>query len=344
MRPFVQLIGKKKGTRRSGSLWWGVFADVLISSLMLLTGIVIIVAITTLQIQNLLSVGQTASILSFSVKAMIGLVLLIAGGYRIMRTLWDVGPSAERRGAIVSLARDVELLNELQSRRSEMPNVPDFHSLEKTAGKHLKYQLSHGRLSFFGLWATGLLTLAFVVVSTILVLHSVQSVTAGKTDWAAIVFTSVHLLATSWQILQFIKLLLRNSGLGPTRIELGELPLVVGKNYRLFISQRGRIPIKMLDVELICLERATFSQGTDIRTETKTVFEQRLLRKRGIALSADRPFESDFELPIPAAAMHSFLSINNQVSWRIRVTCLAKGWPKFERQIPIVICPPSVAA
>jgi hypothetical protein len=107
----------------------------------------------------------------------------------------------------------------------------------------------------------------------------------------------------------------------------------------LILFQPGRLRLKLLEVVLICQEEATFSQGTSIQTERKTVFEQRLLRQRGVELKANRPFECELELLLPDNAMHSFSSANNRVLWKIIVQGSARGWPDFQQTFPIVVHP-----
>jgi hypothetical protein len=97
--------------------------------------------------------------------------------------------------------------------------------------------------------------------------------------------------------------------------------------------------LKLLEVVLLCQEEATFSQGTNIQTERKTVYEQRLLRQRGVEVGANQPFECELEFQIPDNAMHSFSSANNRVLWKIIVQGSARGWPGFHQTFPIVVHP-----
>ena len=110
------------------------------------------------------------------------------------------------------------------------------------------------------------------------------------------------------------------------------------------MTQPGRVRLRVIDIVLVCAEEATFRQGTDIRSESRVVYQQRLLRKRGVVVEPNEPFQTDFTLRVPNRAMHSFHAANNKVTWQIVVQCLAKGWPEFRRVFPVLTCPPSQPA
>ena len=129
------------------------------------------------------------------------------------------------------------------------------------------------------------------------------------------------------------------SGLGPTCIEISEHPLFPGKKYGIFLSQAGRMRLKLLELHLVCQEAVTFQEGTDIRTESKTVQQIRILHKTGIRINPDLPFETSAEFALPDNAMHSFQSSHNMISWMILVHGEVEGWPSFERKFPVIVYP-----
>ena len=121
-----RFLGKKKGNRRSGSPQWGIFIDVFVSVSLVLAGVILLVATSTLLVQQ-----QQLGWMSIFARVVFGLLFLGFGVYNLLKTLWLIGTSAERRGAIVSLARDVELFNELGSEEPSYPNVPSFAMMKR---------------------------------------------------------------------------------------------------------------------------------------------------------------------------------------------------------------------
>ena len=272
-----RLIGKKKGTRQTGSPWWRIFIDVLFSAALVIIGLILIAATITFQVQywNEQPIGW----ISFGTQSLIGILFFGFGLYQTSRTLWLIGASAERRSALVSLARDVELFNELGSEEPALPNVPSPAFAKKEAGRRLNFRLPRQGLGQMTTWISAVMTLTFIVVSTVLVMYCVQSINDGSPRWLLMVLTAIHLLATLFQIYTFMRQLLRSSALGPTRIEISNVPVAPGSNVHLFFSQSGRLFMKLVDIELVCFEQTTFNQGTDIRTEQKPVYRQRIFRR-----------------------------------------------------------------
>ena len=187
-------------------------------------------------------------------------------------------------------------------------------------------------------------TIGFVVLDTILISTAIASWRKGETDWFEAGLALPITFAACWSIYQFIRQLLKLTGIGQTFLEIADYPLFPGQTYRAFISQYGRVRLRRLDVCLICQEEATFNQGTDIMTEQATVLDQRLLRRRGIWVTPGNPFEAEFDFSIPAEGMHSFKSQNNRIQWKIVVSAQAKNWPLLKRVFAISVHPASQLA
>ena len=93
---------------------------------------------------------------------------------------------------------------------------------------------------------------------------------------------------------------------------------------------------------LVCEEEATYRQGTDIRTESRRVYEQRIATFGNFRIEPIEPFQTTETIAIPAAAMHSFHSTHNSVHWRLLVSGEVSGWPPFSRGFPVVVHPGDV--
>ena len=139
--------------------------------------------------------------------------------------------------------------------------------------------------------------------------------TVPQQPWLAGGLLLVFVPAAGWSVFHFFRQLIKLAGIGPTSVELSKYPLTPGNTYKLFLSQTGRVRLQLLKVELICEEHVTYNQGTDIRTETVVVFSNRLMRQRGVSLTAGRAFETELEFELLASVMHSFNSTNNRVQW-----------------------------
>ena len=243
-----------------------------------------------------------------------------------------------RRSAIVSRAGDFELLNEIRRRRDDTPTVPlDKH--RPVRGENLRFQLIPSRRNLWGFVSATVISFLFVPLATILILTSVAAWQADSIDWLATGFAIPISLAAAWSIYNLFRQLLALTGVGPPALEVSRFPFVVGEDYHFHLSQPGRVRLKLLDVVLVCQEEATFNDGTDVRTERKTVYEQRLLRKRGVNVRPAEPFIADFDMTLPKLAMHSFKSDNNRVLWKIVIRGMASGWPQQERNFAISVLP-----
>jgi len=170
-------------------------------------------------------------------------------------------------------------------------------------------------------------------------LTAIASWRSFSIDWLATGLSIPITLAAGWSIFNLFRQLLALTGIGPPLLEVSKFPFVAGENYQFHLAQPARVRLRLLDVTLVCMEEATYNEGTDIRTERKTVYEQRLLRKRGIDVQPSEPFEADFEMGLPKHAMHSFKSPNNRVLWKIVIHGAAKGWPRQERNYTISVLP-----
>jgi hypothetical protein len=262
--------------------------------------------------------------------------MISVGVYWMLAAIWKVGATAERRSAIVNRAGEIELLNELWRSSNALPTVPSPAG-PPPRGRVLKYRMSGSNRSVWWLATAGLFALVSVGLATGLTLQAARAWSAGQTDLLAIVAAIICLSVAAWTVVQFARQLLILTGFGPTLLEISEFPLVPGGVYQLYLEQPGRFRFQVIEVVLVCVEEATFSQGTNVRTEKRKALERRLFRKRGIA--PDQPVQEMFELRLPIEAMHSFVSGNNRIVWKIIVTATVRGWPQFQRTFPVTITP-----
>ena len=338
MSPWRWLFASRRAFSHSRRSWWAGIAETLFAAMLLLSGVVIIAVNMSL----VWIFGRTnlyRPVWMFVLRLVLGFAMIVVGLLRIFATLWKVAASEERKGAIVKSAGEIELLNEVRRHRADLPTVP---ALPKTPvrGTNLRFRLVGSRKKTLALFSTLGLSLIMTVALTLV---SITAYTSLQTtvDWLAFTILVFLVPATLWIVQMFIRQMLRISGMGPTTVELSKHPLHPGDTVQMFLEQPGRLRLNLLDVKLICEEEATFDQGTNIRTERRNVYEQRLMRKRGITIQPNSSFFDQFERQLPSGAMHSFKSANNRVQWKIVVHALAKGWPEFAREFAISVHPTS---
>src|SRR5262249_16348513 len=100
-----------------------------------------------------------------------------------------------------------------------------------------------------------------------------------------------------------------------------------------------QVSMKTLQVWLVCEEEATFTQGTDTRTEVRQAYRRLCFERSDFQIEPAIPFTAPCSVALPADAMHSFQSPHNAVRWKIVVIGEADKWPAFERGFPLVAYP-----
>ncbi|MFK7770425.1 MAG: hypothetical protein AB8B55_24660 [Mariniblastus sp.] len=350
MRRWFSILFRGRPFGGSNPQWWAGVAEAVFAAALFLTGIVLLVVNLTLAVLYSTPEGLYISTGVFILHLTISTALIGIGIYWISRLLWQVGVSAERRGAIATRAGELELLNELRRHREDLPTVPRDHFPPK-AGLVFPFGLAPSPRNVWGLVTSAFFSIILVALATVLSLVVAKSFGANMAHWlpdglwqqnrpwsAALLLIPICVTA-GLAIFQFFRQLIKLTGIGPTSLEISKYPMQPGSGYQISLSQAGRVRLKLLDVTLVCEEQATFNQGTDIRTETRVVYKNQLFRRRGIPLTPAEPFQTQFELSIPNNAMHSFKSQNNRVQWKIVVTGQAKSWPRLRRNFPVSVHP-----
>lgn len=271
-----------------------------------------------------------------TLRVILATCLITVGSYFITSLLWRVGVSRERREALVNRAGEIDLLNEFRRRREDLPTVPIEPPLR---GSKLPFGLPSSHRNLWSLISSAAMSVSLVTIASILFPIAIAKGPSADPRSVAFVFLPIICIAAIWFLYRFFRQLLKLTGIGPSSIELSHYPLFPGSSCRLRLFQPGRIRLKVLTVWLVCQEEATFDQGTDIRTERRDVFRQRLFRKRAVDVSPDKPFAVEFDLAIPEGAIHSFRSANNRIQWKIIVQAEAKKWPTLNRTFRLSVYP-----
>jgi hypothetical protein len=273
--------------------------------------------------------------LIFTVPA--SFVVIGAGG--LLYTLLRWGKSAERRAALAQRVQESELFGGNSRGQSVFASVPPGADMTNSPGTRLKFRLPMVTSPGWALF--GALALCVVVngIVSVLAVVAIRDHVAGKPDWAWTLFTIFFALIGLGTIVVFLRRLWATTGVGPTLVEISEHPLQPGGQYRLFLSQSGRLTVNALRACLTCEEAVTYRQGTNARTETREVFRQELFCRENFEIHGGMPFELEFELSLPAGAMHSFRAEHNEINWSLVVHGEMAGWPDYMRSFPLVVRP-----
>ena len=189
------------------------------------------------------------------------------------------------------------------------------------------------------LFALATASLLWNGIVLIFVVMAIGSFARGEPDWMLAALVIPFIAIGVALVVYFMRQALIATGVGPTRIEISQHPLSPGGEYDAFLSQAGRLTMKSLEVWLACDEKATYRQGTDTRTETRRVYQDRCFLREAFEIHQGLPFESRCQIHVPPGAMHSFAANHNEVSWKLVVKGSVVGWPDYQREFQIVVNP-----
>lgn len=276
----------------------------------------------------------------------IPLSLLLIGSWGLSVGLWRRGKSAERL-AVRGVPLEVLRL-ERRHRESEYPFVPEIRPSAIAPGERSAYRLPAGTAS---VRATTAWLAAALFWNAMLAGLVATAVSRGPLHWSFPLFVipcgAVGIALPAIYVRQ--SRLIR--AMGRTAVEVSAFPLVTGGRFQAYVIQTGRLRLHWFEVLLVCEEEAIFQHGTNLRRESRRVWQKTLLRHEKLEIMPHVPFECEAEFQIPPAAMHSFKSAHNEVRWRLVVRVSAENYPVFERTFPLVVlpgerrrCPPPPAA
>jgi len=264
---------------------------------------------------------------------------LVIGAGGLVFTALQAGTSAERRAALAKRAAGIDLISDAMPSPREYPTVPRDANLINSPGITLAYRLPISASSHWLLLTSIVFSCVLNVLVIVFIVVAINKHVAGQADW---LLTTVTVLLTAlgfWSIYYSARQFRKTTGIGPTSLEISDHPLFPGRRYDIFLTQLGKLSMRSLEVLLVCEEEATFRQGTDVRTERRRVFQERVFCREHFDIEPGMPFEHECRLDIPAVCMHSFQSPHNGISWSLQVTGRVAGWTQFERSFPVVVYP-----
>lgn len=269
---------------------------------------------------------------------------IVIGTGGLVYTLVHWGKSAERRALIAKRSEERILFGLAATHGEEFPSVPKGADLTNSPGTRLRYRLPMTRSPGWILTGSLAFCLLWNGIVAVFVAMALGGHLSGDPDWFLTALLVPFVLIGLGAIYYFLRQLLLATGIGPTFVELSGHPLIPGESYRAFLSQTGRLTIHALHVALVCEESTTYRQGTDTRTETREVFRRRVFSRERFEIERGLPFEVEFDLEVPAGAMHSFAAQHNEINWTLVVEGDVANWPDFRRAFSLIVCPRSAEA
>ena len=344
---WVRLWGKKRGTRMSG--WWvvGSVSEAAFFGALFLLGIVTLTIVVTWQVfwpdSTILPIGFGfwLMVIASSSFIVIGLTAFIL---QISQTL----ASPEMRSALVDRAkRDHKRRAEGLVDDVDLANLPCLANLTDSPGVRLAYRLAIQRGETTPLILSALFATAWNAMLAVLTVLSIQHHLSSRPDWFLTVLLLPFGAVSFYSIRWFFKLFRRQSGIGPTAVEISDLPLLPGEAYQVYLCQYGRCTFNELRLSLVAFEETTYQQGTDVRTERVEINRiaatiDSFSGEPPYGAEPEKPLEMDCHIRLPRDIMHSFQGQHNAVTWKIVVEGNAIKWPSFCRSFPVVVYPRGV--
>lgn len=332
--------GKKRGNRRTGSQLLGTLGEVAFSSALFMLGIV---SLTALVLAQTLSVSPPFPPgFGFWVLVLVLSSFVLLGGGGVVWTILHASATREWRSALARRAANLDLrgtAEEADGPRAVFPNIPSDANLTNSPGIKLSYRLPVVQSPAWRLIFASVFGLIWNISAAVLVFFAMRSILSGRPEWFLVLFIIPFVAVGAWLVRDFVRQMLIHTGIGPTQVEISDHPLHPRTLYQVYLSQGGRLWMRSLALSLVCEEAATYQQGTDLRTETKSVFDRQVFRKADFRIDPGMPFEHQCAVEIPADAVHSFQSEHNAVNWKLVVRGEADAWPPFERAFPVIVHP-----
>jgi hypothetical protein len=272
---------------------------------------------------------------------LIPIPFLTLGAGGLIYTILHWRRSTEHR----SILAQKNPLNHLESSSAAPPppTVPDAGNLTNSPGTHLAFRLPVAAVASWRLFGAILFCALAAVVTIVCAWIAIAHHMRGDADWWLDLFVLPLAGVTAWAATMVARQWAISSAVGPTMVEIADHPLAPGCSSEVLVLQSGRLDMDWLEVCVECVEQASYQQGTDVRTETATVWREVLLRCERFHVDYDVPFQRKCLVTIPRQAMHSFASGSNEIRWTLVVRGAPVAWPEFERRFPLVVYPAALA-
>ena len=322
-----RLWEKKRGSRQTGSSRWGAAGEAIFYSVLFMVGMIALTELIYLRV-----IWKTDSLLTSNWGLVLSVLMLgtliVTGAIGLFGSVAETGTSAERRAAIRKRAIDSELLADTTS-EATLPTVPRDEDFKNSPGIRLAYRLPHrpspgwrlGAFSVFCLvWNGALAVLGVLAFNQGQESFHVASLFSWEWWTLFRIVVLVYAVIGISSVRHLVGMLVEAATLGPTNVEVSALPLKPGGEYRAFVSQAGHLQLESMELTLVCDEEVSFSDGTDLRIESRRVLSESLFHHEHFEVLPSQPFQCEVPLDVPTEAMHSFVAPNNAITWKLIVS------------------------
>ncbi len=139
MRPWSSwFLSGQKAFSRSTRGWWSGVTEATLAAVLIVVGVVMLVIVITLNVKFSTPTQLYMTVPYLVLQLLLALAMIGIGTYRVLNSLWHAGASAERRGAMVAGAGEIEVFRELRRRRDDLPTIPTSQ-IHPLPGQHLAY-------------------------------------------------------------------------------------------------------------------------------------------------------------------------------------------------------------
>lgn len=265
--------------------------------------------------------------------------LVILGGSGLVRVVTTLGKSEERRALQRSFPDILEPIEDIDDRSTHYPSVPTCDDLVNSPGTILRYRLPIESRDNWSLTGLGVFAVLWNAVVIVLAINAGFDLASGRSDPILFALLLPFFVIGLFGVVFFLRSFVLATAVGPTHIEISDHPLRPGGTYDVLVSQGGSGTLRSISVQLELEERATYLQGTDVRTEHLVVRSQPLKRWDDVRILPTNRFESTIRIEIPQESMHSFVSEHNSVHWKLVVSGDPERWRPFSRSFSLVVFP-----
>lgn len=128
--------------------------------------------------------------------------------------------------------------------------------------------------------------------------------------------------------------------IGQPELTISNTTLRVGDPFTVMHQQTFRSSGNLtgIQVRLLLRESATYRRGTDTVTVTHD-HEVQKLDLPPMTFSSGQLFAQNYQLQIPARAMHTFEANRNKLRWYVKVHIGLAGWPDFDEEYEVKVLP-----
>jgi hypothetical protein len=213
---------------------------------------------------------------------------------------------------------------------------PTIPTMDATPGRWLRYRLASSTHPWVFLVIMLGAALFWNGIVSIFLVHMIDGHRQGKPEWFLTVFlipfVLIGLVLIAVVLFAGVQLV-TSLVVGAVRVEIADHSMRPGRSYEFVVEQSGRFRLGRVSLVLACTESATYTQGTDTRTENKEVTKEEVAQAEAMPREGLRG-----KLTVPGDAMHSFASAHNKITWTLRFKGRVGILP-FESEYPVRVLP-----